>query len=311
MSIFKNSLKQNKICVTHNGSFHTDDIFATATLSILNNGNIKIIRARDPKIIATGDYVYDVGGENIPERNLFDHHQKGGGGSRENGIPYSSFGLIWKQFGEKICGSCEVAERIDRKIVVSIDAHDNGVDISKPIYRDVFPYSTEDIFLSESPTWKESNKDIDKIFKKQVEKAIVLLKREIKIANDDLDGEKIILEAYKTAKDKRIINVEQDFPRYLMQGVLSRLREPMYFIYPSFRNSIIVGWKTEAVKKSPDTMESRKLFPESWRGIMESSGKLKEVTGVSDAQFCHQSGFFLTVGSKMGATELAQKALLA
>ncbi len=58
-------------------------------------------------------------------------------------------------------------------------------------------------------------------------------------------------------------------------------------------------------------MESRKLFPEDWRGIMGSSGKLKEITGVIDAQFCHQSGFFLTAGSKEGAIELARKALLA
>lgn len=307
MSFFK----KKKICVTHNGSFHTDDIFATATLSILNNGNIKIIRARDPKIIATGDYVYDVGGENIPEKNLFDHHQKGGGGGRENGIPYSSFGLVWKKFGEEICGSPDVAERIDIKIVQPIDASDNGVDISKPIFPDVFPYSIEAVFLSEAPTWKESNKDINIIFEKQVEKAIILLSREIKIAKDDLEGERIIIEAYTNSKDKRIVSVEENFPRYLMQGVLSRLPEPIYFIYPSFRSSIIVGWKTEAVKKSPDTMESRKLFPESWRGIMESSGNLKEVTGEPDAQFCHQSGFFLTVNSKRGAIVLAQKALLA
>ena len=38
MSIFK----KKKICVTHNGSFHADDLFAMAALSILNNGNIKI-----------------------------------------------------------------------------------------------------------------------------------------------------------------------------------------------------------------------------------------------------------------------------
>jgi hypothetical protein len=35
---------------------------------------------------------------------------------------------------------------------------------------------------------KEDNKDIDKIFKKQVKKIIPLLKREIKIAKDDIDG---------------------------------------------------------------------------------------------------------------------------
>ncbi len=305
-----NIFKKKKICVTHNGAFHADDLFATATLSILNNGNIKIIRTRDPKMFAKGDYVYDVGGENDPERNKFDHHQKGGGGVRENGIPYSSFGMVWKKYGEEICGSKELAERIDRKIVMPIDANDNGVDISKPNFQNVFAYSTEAIFLSESPTWKEDNSNIDSIFKKQVNKIIPLLKREIKIAKDDIEGQDIIIGAYKNSSDKRVIVLDLDLPRYLLQGTLCNFPEPIYFVYPSYRGGKVLGWKTEAVRKSSDTMESRKLFPESWRGLMEDTGKLKEVTSVPDAQFCHTSGFFLTVGSKEGAIALAEKALL-
>lgn len=307
MSIFK----KKKICVTHNGSFHADDLFATATLSILNNGNIKILRTRDPKIIAKGDYVYDVGGENDPERNKFDHHQKGGGGVRDNGIPYSSFGMIWKKYGEQICGSKEAADNIETRIVMPIDAKDNGVDISKFLFNGVHSYSAHAIFLSEMPTWKEDNSNVDLIFEKQVKKIIELLKREIKVAKDDVEGQKIILDAYKNTNNKSIIVVDHNLPRYLMQETLCRFEEPMYFIYPSYRGSKIIGWKTEAVKKSVDTMESRKLFPESWRGLMEDSGKLKEITGVSDAQFCHTSGFFLTAGSKEGAIKLAEKALIA
>ena len=303
-------LKKKKICVTHNGAFHADDLFATAALSILNNGNIKIIRTRDPKIFETADYVYDVGGENDPERNKFDHHQKGGGGKRENGIPYAAFGLVWKKFGEQICGSKEAADSIDTKIVMPIDAKDNGVDISKFIFEGVHSYSVYAIFLSEMPTWKEDNSKIDSIFIKQAKKAVELLKREIKVTKDDIEGQKIIIEAYDKSKDKRIIVVDFDLPRYLMNEILCKFSEPIYFVYPSFRKNKIVGWKTEAVRKSVDTMESRKLFPESWRGLMESSGKLKEVTGVTDAQFCHQSGFFLTAGSKESAIKLAQKALL-
>jgi uncharacterized UPF0160 family protein len=307
MSIFN----KKKICVTHNGSFHADDIFATAVLSILNNGNIKIIRTRDPRIFDKGDYVYDVGGENDFERNKFDHHQKGGAGNRDNGIPYSSFGLVWKKYGEQICGDKEIVNRIDTKIVQPIDANDNGVDIYRPIYKDLHSYSVYQIFLSESPTWKENNSNIDDIFIKQVEKAVVLLKREIKIAGDDLEGKKMIIEAYNKSKEKRVISVDFDLPRYLMQETLCKFDEPIFFVYPSFRDNKIIGWKTEAVRKSRDTMESRKLFPESWRGLMENSGKLKEVTGVSDAGFCHTSGFFLTAGSKEGAIKLAEKALIA
>ena len=192
-----------------------------------------------------------------------------------------------------------------------IDANDNGVDISKPIFQGIHSYSVNSIFLSESPTWKEDNTNIDSIFIKQVKKVTELLKREIKISKDDVEGQKIIRGAYEKVKDKRIIVLESDMPRYLIQETLCRFDEPIYFIYPSYRGKKIAGWKTEAVRKSIDTMESRKLFPESWRGLMESSGKLKEVTGISDAQFCHQAGFFLTTGSKEGAIELAEKALLA
>lgn len=306
MSIFT----KKKICITHNGAFHADDLFATATLSILNNGNIKIIRTRDQKMFPKADYLYDVGGENDEDKNKFDHHQKGGGGVRENGIPYSSFGLIWRKYGEEICGSKEVADLIEERIVLPIDANDNGVDISKPIFEGVHSYSVNSIFLSDSPTWKEDNSKIDEIFKKQVKKIATLLKREIKVSKDDIDGKKIIIEAYEKSKDKKIIAVDFDLPRYLMQETLCRFDEPIYFVYPSIRGGKVIGWKTEALRKYIDTMESRKLFPESWRGLMEDSGKLKEVTGISDAQFCHQSGFFLTVGSKEGAIKLAEKAII-
>lgn len=311
MSIFKKIFKQKKILVTHPGGFHADDLFATAVLSIVLDGNIKIIRTRAPETIAKADFVYDVGGIYDPDTNRFDHHQKDGAGKRENGIPYSSFGVIWKKYGEQICGSKEVTDHVDKKVVQPIDASDNGVDISKPVFPDVFSYSVDSIFLSEIPTQKEDKNNMDKIFKRQTKKAITLLKREIKIAKDEIDGMNTILGYYNKSEDKRIVISDIDFPSYLLQDTLSRLPEPFYFIYPSFRNSKIIGWKTEAIRKSPDTMESRKLFPESWRGLMEDSGKLKEVTGISDAQFCHRSGFFLTVGSKEGAITLAQKALIA
>ena len=159
-----NFFKKKKILITHNGSFHADDLFATATLSILNEGNVKIVRTRDQKVIATGDYVYDVGGIYDEKLNHFDHHQKGGAGKRENGIPYSSFGLVWKTYGEKLCDSKEVADKIDHKIVQPIDALDNGVDISLPKFDGVFSYGAEQIFLAFSPTWQEDSKNIDDVF---------------------------------------------------------------------------------------------------------------------------------------------------
>lgn len=303
MSIFK----KNKILITHDGTFHADDLFAAATLSILNKGNIKIIRTRDPKIIATGDYVFDVGGEYDPQRNRFDHHQRGGGGIRDNGIPYASFGLVWKKYGEQICENKEIADMIDKKIVQSIDATDEGFDLIIPKIKEVIPYSAESLLLSVIPTWKEDNKNIHEIFKKQVQYVVALLKREIKIAKDDFDGINELLDYYDKSVDKRIIISDSDFPRYLLQNTLSKLFEPLFLVYPSSRSS---SWKVEAIKKSPETMESRKLFPESWRGYLNGDQKLKDITGISDIIFCHQNGFYLVTKSKESAIKLAQKAII-
>lgn len=304
--------KKRKILVTHNGAFHADDLFATATLSILEKGNIKIIRTRNPKIIEKGDYIYDVGGVYDEFNNRFDHHQKGGAGQRENGlsaqagIPYSSFGLIWKKFGEQICGSKEIADYIDEKIVQPIDAVDNGIDISVPRFGNLNYYSASDIFKAFYPSWKENISDIDLIFKKEVEKIIPLLKREIKVAQDDFEGKGIIVESYNKTEDKRIIILDKPFHRNLLQDILPIYPEPIFFIYPSSHSD---DWKVEAVRKNLKTFESRKLFPETWRGLMDGDKKLVELTGVDDIIFCHQSGFFAQTKSKRGAIALAEKAL--
>src|SRR3989344_202259 len=122
----KNLETNSKIVVTHSGNFHTDEVFACAVLSLLNDGNIEVIRSRKKEVWVTGDYVVDVGGEYDPSRGRFDHHQEGGAGVRPNGIPYSSFGLVWKEFGEKISGSSYVARVIDERVAQPVDAGDNG-----------------------------------------------------------------------------------------------------------------------------------------------------------------------------------------
>ncbi len=302
--------KKRKILVTHNGSFHADDIFATATLSLLYNGSVKIVRTRDKGKIKNADIVYDVGGIYDPSKNLFDHHQNGGAGKRENGIEYASFGLIWKHFGLQLCdGDKEVWEIIEDKIVAPIDAIDNGIDIVTPVYKDIMPYDLEQAFLVYSPTWEESNDDIDKIFKEQVNKICELLKREISVAKSEVKGKNLILDVYNNAKDKRILISETPFPRYLFQKIVSELPEPVYFICPSGHNEVL--WKIETVRKNGHTMDSRKLFPESWRGHFGGDSKLKEITTVDDAMFCHRSGFLMIAKSREGAIKLAELALLA
>jgi len=309
--IHSNTSVSTKKLITHDGSFHADDIFAAAALSLMlekRGDSFEIIRTRDKEIIKDGDYVFDVGGIYDEKTNRFDHHQKEGASGRENGIPYSSFGLIWKHFGIDLCGkNIDVWNMIDFKIVTPIDAVDNGVDIVIPKFKNVMPYGGEQPFLIFSPTWQENEKNLDSIFKEKVEDVKKILKREIEVAKADNSGRKLIEEAYYKAKDKRVIELPNSFPRYLYQDTLSKFLEPIYLMYKSNHRET---WKVEAVQKSPETMESRKPFPKSWRGFLDNDKKLEEITGISDAIFCHKNGFLITVVSKEGAVALAQKALL-
>jgi hypothetical protein len=58
-----------KTVVTHNGKFHPDDVFAVATIMLVEgNENVTVVRTREKAVISGADWVVDVGGEYDPER---------------------------------------------------------------------------------------------------------------------------------------------------------------------------------------------------------------------------------------------------
>src|SRR3989344_9449703 len=135
MSCLKNSMENNnnKKLITHDGSFHADDIFAAAAISMMlekEGKSFEIIRTRDPEVINTGNkdekYVFDVGGVYDEEKNLFDHHQKGGAGKGPHNIDYSSLGLVWKKFGSEIAGGDKPAKIIEKRLRARMDAWGKG-----------------------------------------------------------------------------------------------------------------------------------------------------------------------------------------
>ncbi len=289
--------------VTHNGNYHCDDIFAVATLCLFLGEDVpvEIIRTRDEDIIKKADFVVDVGGYYDENKKVFDHHQNGGAGKRDNGVPYASFGLVWKEYSYELCGDEDVVEELDRKIVQFIDAEDNGVKISKNLFDNIDVYSIHEFFLSFSPTWDEEDVDIDSIFNKCVYIAKEVLKREIKIIKDNKKAEKFVKESYENSKDKRVVVLDRYYP---WKDLLTSFSEPLLVIYPSFENS---SWHVQAVPKEANIFESRLSFPQSWAGKRDS--ELVEATGVKDALFCHNKVFLAVAGSKEGALLLAKKAL--
>ena len=174
----------SKKIATHNAKFHTDDVFAVATLFLLlGKENCEVIRTRDQSLIDQADYVVDVGSVYDASKNRFDHHQAGGAGDRENGIPYASFGLVWEKFGEELAGSKLIKEAISKSLVEAVDASDNGKDLYTPLLPDVFPFTAGALVNQYRLTWKEEG-SWDQKFLECVDWALPVLKRQIKIEKD-------------------------------------------------------------------------------------------------------------------------------
>ncbi len=290
--------------VTHNVKFHTDDVFAVAAL-LLVFPEAQVERTRDEEVINVADIVVDVGGVWDEERNRFDHHQIEGAGQRDNGIPYSSFGLVWKKFGESISGSELVSKRIDTILAQPIDAGDAGVETFSNVFPGVRPFIINGVITSFRPTWKE-DEDWDKAFLEAVDWAKNFLLRQIKIQKDFLEAEDVVLKAYEASVDKRIIIIDdsRSFGREIVSEILSNFDEPIYAVF--FRRDH-KSWQLLALGRGINSFSMRRPLPEAWRA--KSGSELHAETGVNGGIFCHKTGFMCVVQSRDAAIELAKIAL--
>jgi len=315
-SIGKSQILFNRVkIITHSGSFHADDVFAVATVklwlekngskSFFNKTHIEIIRTRKPEIIAQGDVVIDVGGEYDSVKKIFDHHQKGGAGEHFNGIPYSSFGLVWKEYGENICGSQAVADILDKIIVLPIDADDNGVDLYKLVYPDVRPYSIHNLIDIYNFVFKEKGeKNLDDNFSKAVDFAKDVLRREIKLSLIEIEEKKYVEQIYQKSEDQRIIILDKNISDESCEDMLVKYEGPLFVVKPDGGSK---NWKVKTVKKKRFSFESRKDLPKEWAGKIGE--ELVQETSVPDALFCHNKRFVIVAKTKEGAVELARLAM--
>ncbi|MFA6158915.1 MAG: MYG1 family protein [Candidatus Paceibacterota bacterium] len=288
------------LIVTHNNQFHPDDVCAVATLHILLRGKYTLVRTREQAMFDKADYVVDVGGIHDASRQRFDHHQKGGAGERQNGIPYAAFGLVWKEYGTMLTGSEEGALKIDEEIVAPGDARDNGFEIIDSRVEGIKPYEFADYLFSFNPSWNEPQ-DFDGQFGKAVAVAVPMLERAIRRAVSSESGKKFTEEAYQKATDKRIIELDGQYP---WSDVLMSHPEPIFMVRAAPQGST---WGAKGVRIEKYGYALRKDFPAEWAGL--SDADLARVSGVPDATFCHNKRFLAVAKSREGALALARKAI--
>lgn len=285
--------------ITHSGTMHTDEVFATAFLDLYKK-NIILIRVPQVEIdkIEKDVLVYDIG------RGKYDHHQEDAK-TRANGIKYSSFGLLFQDFGKdylkqlKIEDVEEVFNTIDKELVEGIDAVDNGV---FPEINANFKIKTlDDIIKACNPSFG-SNQDENEQFIKAVDIAKIIFQEIVNNIIGKVKAKKIILEKLKKTKED-YLELEEYIP---YEETILKNEEGnhiLFALYPSNRG----GWGIKTIKKSIEDKTDRLPFPEAWAGLEKQ--ELEKATGIKDVTFCHTGRFLMTCKTKEAAYKVLEKVL--
>lgn len=304
----KTNFEALKVGYTHNGPFHADETFATALLKLLYGEDFKVVRTRNPQILNEAltdenSIVYDVGNGD------FDHHAEGSVKFRENGIPYSSFGLIWNEIGkmliDKLYGLSEedtekMFKAFDSSIVQGIDAKDNGMNTLGEGALNV-TYDLSSMIGSFVPSWNEDT-DLDTAFANAVVFAKTIVLNQLNKLASGLQAKNLVEVAFENRKDGIVI-FDQFVP---WQGHLLKMdteEEVKFALFPDISGS----WRIQAVPKESGSFETRLSLLADWAG--KDSATLNTLIGINDAIFCHAARFIAGAESKESVIKMARLSL--
>ena len=294
--------------ITHTAPHHGDEVFATAMLSFLFP--LHVYRTRDQELIDSlmgtpGYIIYDVGGVYNPALGAYDHHGRDFHAKRDDGILYSSAGLIWRDYGVAVVMSISpdlkaaqaqvVVDKIDSILIRGIDARDNGAS------EEVDEMTVSDVVSSFNPNWDDES-DPDDGFVEACEFARMVLEREVKAVASVLRGVYFVERAIADSNGAYII-LERYVGGWIETVLKSHNPKANGLLYCVFcaKNG---DWSVQAIPPSFDRLlGQRKPFPESWRGLRD--GDLVSASGVETATFCHNAGFFAVAKTRGDAIALA------
>lgn len=272
-------------CITHSGTMHADEVFATAFLEMYL-GDIKVYRTNnvDFTMVEDGTIIYDVG------RGKFDHHQPDAV-KRDNDITYCSFGLLWKEYGKDFLKKFdiefidEVWNGIDKDLVEYIDADDNGQfpKIEAPYKVKTLP----GIIKIFNPSF-DSGEDESEQFILACNLAKTIFKEEILYINGKVIAEKELLEDLKDITDEKYVILDKFLP--YEETILNneKYNNLLFVAYPSNRG----GYAIKVVPKSIEDKTARQNFPAEWAGLEKE--ELEKVSGIEGLTFCHTARFIVS-----------------
>ena len=270
-------MKIANIALTHTGKFHADDVFSSALLRIANP-KIRIVRVSEvPK--GFEGIVFDIG------RGEYDHHQENAE-VRPNGVPYASFGLLWRQLGRSLLEqSCPpddakaFAEAFDEHFIQPLDADDNtgcGNQLAGAIG-------------AFNPSW-DSERPADECFDEAAAVAEKILRRQFERMFAEERAKSLVEAALAAQQDGVVI-----LPCYAPWKTALVPSAARFVVYPSKRG----GFSAQVVPKKLGEEEAKCPFPVSWAG--KEGGELEKLSGIKTLRFCHKGRFMAVAGTKEDA----------
>lgn len=294
--------KPGVVAATHSGTFHADDILAAAAMRLAQPA-LTIVRSRDNDELNAADILFDVGRVFDPAICRFDHHQLEYREARDNGIPYSSFGLVWRELGAELCGSAAAASRVDAALVQGVDAIDCGVTLSKEMSL-VKVMSVSAVLGSFNPGWQDitSAEAANQAFEQAVSMAKLIIGNAIREAQG-FEKAKEVVEQGSVLEDGRLMLLSHGVPWKETVLESSKYDKLLYVIYPDAQ----AKWHISCVPDKAGSFNNRKPLPAAWAGL--DGPELDKVTGIPGGVFCHRARFVGGHQTREGALEMVKLAL--
>lgn len=293
--------------VTHSGGFHADELLSSVILTRLFP-QAKIVRSRAPDWItpATDRIVYDVGGAYDGEVRIFDHHQRGAP-LREDGQPYSSFGLIWKHYGRDYLLASGIPEqhietlhgKFDASFVLPIDLTDNGaLSPTGPLAGLTLPSLLETL----KPDFDDNDPGADdRQFQVALEIARSLVEASIGRSAAKLRAEAVVQQAILAAGSSRVLELPMGMP-FRPSIVKAGADHLLFVVHPRDKD-----WCLTTIRKGDEGFEARADLPAAWAGL--TNGELEAASGVAGASFCHNGRFVAAARTREAALAMADLAV--
>ncbi|NMA98386.1 MAG: MYG1 family protein [Phyllobacteriaceae bacterium] len=293
--------------VTHSGGFHADELLSSAVLTRIFP-EAKLVRSRSPEWItpAPDRIIYDVGGAYDAEARIFDHHQRGAP-QREDGQPYSSFGLVWKHFGRDYIASFNVpAEHVDavhasvdQGFVLPIDLIDNGAESPTGPLAGL---SLSSLLETLKPDFDDRTPGADeRAFEAALAIARSFVEASVARSAAKLRAEAVVANAIAEAGDSNVLELPMGMP--FRSAVLKAGADHLLFVvHPRDKDWIVTG-----IRRADEGFELRADLPAAWAGLTNED--LEAASGVTGATFCHNGRFIAAARTRDAALALAEIAV--